>query len=132
MVEQSYGNKVVREVGRRSARHMPALMLFFSYLERSLTGVLCKTGTKGFYFACFFVFVFLLLFFYCCIPITEFDSLSVCVSLSSLYRENFSLDAWKIFSPLIKTHDSSVWRHAQHVALSETPPQGNSHQCLYT
>lgn len=50
VVEESCRNKVGREVGRRLARHMPALVLFFSYLESSVTGVLCETDTVFFFF----------------------------------------------------------------------------------
>lgn len=41
--EESCRSKVAGVAGRRLAGHMPALMLFFSYLERSVTGVLCES-----------------------------------------------------------------------------------------
>lgn len=49
VASESCRNKGVREVGKRLVRHMPALMLFFSYLERSVTGVLCETDTMLFF-----------------------------------------------------------------------------------
>lgn len=48
VTEESCWNSAGREVGRRLVRHMPALMLFFSYLSRSVTRGLCETDNAFF------------------------------------------------------------------------------------